>query len=115
MASGTAFLAAQLTDVAIFDRLRGGAWWRAPLFSTLAGSLIDTVLFFSIAFSAGLAWIAPSVDVAWANEPVPVLGLGPVAPLWVSLAIADLSVKLALALLALAPFRIAVLHFLRRA
>jgi uncharacterized integral membrane protein (TIGR00697 family) len=115
MASGTAFLAAQLTDVAIFDRLRGGAWWRAPLFSTLAGSLIDTVLFFSIAFSAGLAWIAPSVDVAWANEPVPVLGLGPVAPLWVSLAIADLSVKLALALLALAPFRIVVLHFLRRA
>jgi uncharacterized integral membrane protein (TIGR00697 family) len=114
-ASGTAFLAAQMLDVAIFDRLRQGAWWRAPLVSTLVASLLDTALFFTIAFSAGLAWIAPSVDVAWANAPVPVLGLGPVAPLWVSLAIADLSVKLALALLALAPFRIALLHFVRRA
>jgi len=28
--SGTAFLAAQLLDVAIFDRLRAGSWWRAP-------------------------------------------------------------------------------------
>jgi uncharacterized integral membrane protein (TIGR00697 family) len=115
LASGTAFLAAQMLDVAIFDRLRQGAWWRAPLVSTLFASLLDTALFFTIAFSAGLAWIAPSVDVAWANAPAQVLGLGPVAPLWVSLAIADLSVKLALALLALAPFRIALLHFLRRA
>jgi uncharacterized integral membrane protein (TIGR00697 family) len=114
IASGTAFLAAQLLDVAIFDRLRHGAWWRAPLVSTLAGSLVDTALFFAIAFSAGLAWIAPSVDVAWANEPVPILGVGPVAPLWVSLAVADCAVKLALALIALAPFRAATLRFASR-
>ena len=45
--SATAFLVAQLLDVAIFDRLRGGAWWRAPLASTLIGSTVDTILFFS--------------------------------------------------------------------
>jgi uncharacterized integral membrane protein (TIGR00697 family) len=113
--SGTAFLAAQLIDVAVFDRLRAGAWWKAPLVSSVIGSLVDTALFFAIAFSAALAWIAPAVDVGWANAPVPVLGLGPVAPLWVSLAIADLMVKLTLALVALAPYRRALTHFLRRA
>ena len=52
--------------------------------------------------------IAPGVDVAWANEALPVLGVGPVAPLWLSLALADWVVKLALALVALAPFRMIV-------
>lgn len=104
--SGVAFLAAQLTDVTIFNRLRTGSWWRAPLVSSLFGSALDTALFFSIAFSAGLAWIAPSVDVAWANAPVSLVGLGPVAPLWVSLAAADFAVKLAIALIALIPFRL---------
>ena len=50
--SGLAFLTAQLLDVAIFDRLRAGRWWRAPLASTLVGSTVDTALFFTIAFSA---------------------------------------------------------------
>ena len=48
--SGVAFLAAQLLDVSIFAALRGGAWWRAPLISTLIGSTVDTALFFGIAF-----------------------------------------------------------------
>ena len=34
------------------------------------------------------------------------LGVGPVAPLWVSLAFADWLVKLAIALVALIPFRL---------
>ncbi len=106
LGSGVAFLTAQLVDVAIFDRLRSGRWWRAPLVSSLAGSAIDTALFFTISFSAGLSFLAPGVDVGWANEVVPVLGQGPAAPLWVSLAIADFGVKLALALVALVPFRI---------
>lgn len=105
IASGTAFLLAQMVDVGIFDRLRDGAWWRAPLASTLAGSTLDTAVFFTIAFSAALAFPAAMGDVAWANEPVPLLGAGPVAPLWVSLAVADWAVKLSLALIALAPFR----------
>jgi uncharacterized integral membrane protein (TIGR00697 family) len=33
LGSGTAFLVAQLTDVLVFDRLRKGSWWRAPLVS----------------------------------------------------------------------------------
>ena len=105
IASGTAFLVGQLLDVAAFDRLRAGSWWRAPLVSSILGSVVDTLLFFTIAFSAGLAFIAPGVDVGWANEPVALLGAGPVAPLWVSLAVADFLVKLAIAVFALAPFR----------
>ncbi len=106
--SGVAFLAAQLLDVAIFNRLRSGTWWRAPLVSSLIGGTVDTALFFSIAFSAHLAWIAPGVDVAWANEVVPLLGRGPQAPLWVSLALADFAVKTLIALVGLVPFRLAL-------
>ena len=70
---------------------------------------IDTAIFFPLAFSAGLAFIAPGVDVAWANETVPLLGRGAGgAALDVSLAIADFVVKLAIAVFALAPFRAAL-------
>jgi uncharacterized integral membrane protein (TIGR00697 family) len=106
--SAIAFLVGQLLDVAVFNRLRAGSWWRAPFVSSVAGSVVDTVIFFSLAFSATFSVIAPQVDVAWANEPVPLLGQGPVAPLWVSLALADFSVKLAIAVFALAPFRAAL-------
>jgi uncharacterized integral membrane protein (TIGR00697 family) len=112
--SATAFLVGQLLDVSVFNRLRAGSWWRAPFVSSILGSVVDTVIFFSLAFSASLAFIAPAVDVAWANEPVPLLGAGPVAPLWVSLAIADLGVKLAIAVLALAPFRAALGWYYQR-
>lgn len=108
--SGTAFLIAQLLDVTIFSALREGRWWRAPLVSTLVGSSVDTILFFSIAFSAALTWIEPANDVGWATEPLPMLGVGPVVPLWVSLGFADWLVKLSLALVALVPFRLIVQH-----
>ena len=98
-------------DVAIFDRPRGSAWWRAPLASTLVGSSLDTALFFSIAFSASLIVLEPGNDVSWAGEILPVLGFGPLAPLWVSLAVADWGVKLTLALVALVPFRLIVKRF----
>ncbi len=111
LASGLAFLTAQLLDVAIFDKLRGGVWWRAPLASTLIGASIDTALFFSIAFSGALSFIEPANDVSWAGEMLPMLGVGPVVPLWVSLAVADWMVKIGLALLALIPFRLIVLRF----
>ncbi len=105
LGSGLAFLTAQLLDVAIFDRLRGGVWWRAPLVSTLVGASLDTAIFFSVAFSAALVWLEPGNDTSWATEAMPMFGLGPSLPLWVSLACADWLVKLGLALLALAPFR----------
>ena len=105
LGSGLAFLSAQMLDVAVFDRLRHRAWWQAPLASTLVGSSVDTALFFTVAFSGMLAMIEPGNDVSWAGEVLPLLGVGPMVPLWVSLACADWLVKLALALLALAPFR----------
>lgn len=111
LASGIAFLTAQLLDVAIFNRMRDTAWWRAPLASTLVGATVDTALFFSIAFSGALSFLEPANDVSWAGEMLPMLGAGPVAPLWVSLAVADWMVKIALALLALIPFRLIVLRF----
>ncbi|MBM3603219.1 MAG: queuosine precursor transporter [Alphaproteobacteria bacterium] len=111
LASGTAFLVAQLVDIAVFDRLRDGRWWRAPLASTLIGSALDTALFFGIAFSAALP---ADINTGWANEAVPLLGQGPVTRLWVSLAVADWLVKLCLALLALVPFRLIVRNLLRQ-
>jgi uncharacterized integral membrane protein (TIGR00697 family) len=103
--SGTAFLVAQLIDVSIFSALKNGKWWRAPLASSIVGSTLDTALFFTIAFSAALIFLEPANDVSWANEALPILGFGPVAPLWVSLAVADWGVKLTLALIALVPFK----------
>ncbi len=108
LGSGLAFLTAQMLDVAVFDRLRRGKWWKAPLASTLVGSSVDTAIFFTIAFSAALVFIEPGNDVSWAGETLPLLGIGPVVPLWVSLATADWLVKLSLALLALVPFRMIV-------
>lgn len=110
--SGLAFLSAQLLDITVFNRLRAGSWWRAPAVSTIAGSTLDTAVFFSVAFSAALAVIHPATDVAWANETLPLLGRGPVVPLWVSLAAADWSVKLAIAVFALIPYRVLVAHML---
>ena len=106
LASGLAFLVAQMLDVGIFAALREGRWWKAPLVSTLVGSTVDTAIFFSIAFSGTFAFVHPATDVSWAAEVMPLLGVGPAVPLWVSLAVADWSVKLSLALLALVPFRI---------
>ncbi len=57
MASGSAFLLAQLLDVFIFDRLRQASWWKAPIFSSVIASMVDTVLFFGLAFAGtGLPW-----------------------------------------------------------
>ncbi|MBF9031195.1 queuosine precursor transporter [Rhodobacterales bacterium HKCCE3408] len=109
--SGTAFLTAQLLDVAVFNQLRERRWWQAPVVSTIIGSSVDTALFFSIAFSSALTFLEPANDVSWANETLPLLGVGPVVPLWVSLAVADWGVKLLLALVALVPFRLIVSRF----
>ncbi|SEG29283.1 hypothetical protein SAMN04488045_2333 [Thalassococcus halodurans] len=108
--SGIAFLIAQLTDVAVFDRIRAGSWWRAPLVSSVIGSALDTALFFSIAFSQSISAFgeAADADINWAWDSVPLLLSGPEAPLWVTLALADWLVKMAIALIALIPFRLIV-------
>ncbi|MEM9763848.1 MAG: queuosine precursor transporter [Pseudomonadota bacterium] len=104
LASGTAFLVAQLLDVAVFDRLRRGSWWRAPAVSSLLGSAVDTALFFSLAFAPAFGFLGD--DTGWAQEQVPLLGLGEPVAFWVSLALGDFLVKLALIAVALVPFRL---------
>ncbi|MBE1236694.1 queuosine precursor transporter [Phaeovibrio sulfidiphilus] len=85
LASGSAFLSAQLLDIFVFDRLRNRDWWIAPLVSGVTGSVLDTVIFFSLAF------------------------YGTQSPtLWMTLAAGDLMVKLAFALFLLAPFRMLI-------
>lgn len=108
LGSGAAFLAAQLLDITIFNRFRRGLWWKAPLISPVISSTLDTAIFFTVAFSATLAFLEPGVDVGWATAPAPLLGLGPEAPFWVSLAVGDWLVKLLLAVVALLPFRLAL-------
>ena len=79
--SGLAFFISQNLDIKIFDHLRKKSWFVAPLTSSTLGSIVDTFLFFSIAFySTGVPWI--------------------------TLAIGDLIVKLTITLIMLIPFRL---------
>lgn len=106
IASGSAFLVAQLLDVSIFHRLRHSAWWQAPLLSSLVSSALDTLIFFSLAFAAPFA----VMDTMFGMEdgslpfPAPLLGVGPEVELWASLGAGDFLVKLAMAGLMLAPY-----------
>jgi len=103
VASGSAFLAAQLLDVSIFDRLRNRVWWLPPLVSTIIGSSLDTVIFFGLAFSQAAGIIGPGDD--FASEAAPLLGLFAMeAPRWVSWALGDLGVKMIVGLAMLAPY-----------
>jgi len=103
IASGTAFLLAQLLDVFVFNRLRQGRWWRAPVISSTFGSVIDTALFFSLAFAASFAFLGQSVP--FLVESAPLLGLfSTEGPRWVSLAMGDFVVKMLVALVMLVPY-----------
>lgn len=85
VASGVAFIVSQLTDVSLFNRLRAQAWWKAPLIGSVIASIIDTLLFFSLAFAG------TDLD-------------------WLPLAIGDLGVKWLMALALLAPYRAMLPH-----
>ena len=52
VASFAAYMIGQIMDITVFKRLRQNAmWWVAPACSTIAGNLIDTLSFFSLAFA----------------------------------------------------------------
>ena len=104
IASGSAFLAAQFLDVAVFDRLRKNAWWQAPFVSTVLGSVLDTVLFFSIAFAGVFASLDALFGMEDGSLAFPVALLGWQVPLWVSLAVGDFAVKIGVGLVMLAPY-----------
>jgi len=80
-ASGLAFLMGQLLDISIFTRLRRHSWWLAPAAASFLGSILDTCVFFGLAF--------------WGQ------GL-----LILTLGAGDLGVKLLVDLAMLVPFRI---------
>ncbi|MEM1040605.1 MAG: queuosine precursor transporter [Pseudomonadota bacterium] len=108
IASGTAFLLAQLLDVSVFDALRKGRWWIAPLFSSVIGSALDTVLFFALAFAPAFAMLDfGAAEPGSLGFPVPLLGLFAEVPLWVSLAAGDFIVKVMVGLAMLLPYGIA--------
>ena len=52
-ASFTAYLFGQLMDITVFAKLRSTrSWWVAPAASTFIGNLVDTIIFFGVAFYA---------------------------------------------------------------
>lgn len=52
-ASFAAYLVGQLMDITVFAKLRKQqTWWIAPAASTVIGNLVDTLVFFSLAFYA---------------------------------------------------------------
>ena len=85
IASGTAFLAAQLLDVSVFNRLREGTWWKAPLVSSVLAGTIDSLIFWVMAFGGTGEAIFPGG--------------------WVNYGVADWLVKLSITLTMLIPFR----------
>ena len=104
IASGSAFLCAQLMDITVFNGLRRKTWWKAPFAAAMFGSIVDTILFFSIAFAAPFAWIDQLTGMPdqSLSEPAAFLGLG--MPLWASLALGDLCVKFIMGTLMLIPY-----------
>lgn len=96
-ASGLAFLLAQLLDVEIFERLRRHAWWVPPFASSLVSSALDTVVFFTLAFSCSAA-IGAVLGAIGIHD-----ACGDGLP-WTSWALFDYLVKLVLAVLFIAPY-----------
>lgn len=85
VASGTAFIVAQWLDIGTFNRLRRMSWWQAPLIGSLIASVIDTLIFFFLAF-AGTEMN------------------------WLALATGDLAMKWLMAVVLLAPYRALLPH-----
>ena len=80
LASGTAFIVSQLLDVLVFNRWRRATGWKAPLIGSLVASVVDTGVFFFLAFAGS------GMD-------------------WTMLAAGDLAVKAVMAVALLAPYR----------
>lgn len=103
IASGSAFLIGQFLDITVFNRLRRQAWWQAPLAGSLAGSALDTMMFFSFAFAPFFAIFGPNDP--FALEQAPVLGvMAAEAPRWISWALGDFSAKITVGLVMLLPY-----------
>ena len=81
IASGVAFIVGQLLDIVAFNKLRAMSWWKAPLIGSFIASIVDTGIFFFLAFYGS--------DMNW-----------------LMLAAGDLSIKWLMAAVLLAPYRV---------
>ncbi|MBK9685586.1 MAG: VUT family protein [Betaproteobacteria bacterium] len=81
LASGAAFILSQIMDISALQPLAPASLWKAPLLGSLAASVLDTAVFFFLAFAG------TDLD-------------------WTLLAAGDLAVKAAMAALLLAPYRL---------
>ncbi|WP_313517939.1 7-cyano-7-deazaguanine/7-aminomethyl-7-deazaguanine transporter [Pseudomonas sp.] len=95
LASFLAYAFGQLLDIQVFDRLRRmRQWWIAPTVSTIIGNLLDTFVFFSIAF-----WHSSDPFMA-AN--------------WVEIASVDYAIKLTVSLILFVPLYGILLNWIVR-
>ena len=104
IASGSAFLVSQLIDIQIFTKLSKFQWWKAPLASSTLGSIIDTILFFTIAFSVTFSMMG--YEDSFATENIIILSGLLESPRWLMWAFGDFAVKLFVAMMLLIPFRV---------
>ena len=62
IASVTAFLISQLLDISIFNRLRQGTWWLAPVVASSIATSLDTAIFFSVGFAGtDFPWVTVAI------------------------------------------------------
>ncbi|WP_457808081.1 7-cyano-7-deazaguanine/7-aminomethyl-7-deazaguanine transporter [Kushneria sp. EE4] len=95
LASFMAYVLGQTLDIVVFDRLRQRRpWWLAPVGSTIVGNLLDTFIFFFVAF-----WQSP--------DPF-------MAEHWIEIALVDYGVKLIISLLLFLPLYAMLLVWLQR-
>ena len=85
VASGVAFIVGQLLDIVAFNKLRTMSWWKAPLIGSVVASVVDTGIFFFLAFYGS--------DMNW-----------------LTLAAGDLGIKWLMAAVLLAPYRLMLPH-----
>lgn len=84
LASFLGYISGQILDIQVFDRLRRlPQWWIAPAVSTVFGNLLDTLVFFSVAF-----WRS--------SHPF-------MAEHWVEIAAVDYAIKLGISLIVFLP------------
>ncbi|MCL4122013.1 UNVERIFIED_CONTAM: hypothetical protein GTU68_008228 [Idotea baltica] len=95
LASFFAYVFGQLLDIHVFDHLRKlKQWWWAPIASTLFGSMLDSIVFFTIAF-----WHSP--------DPF-------MAKNWIEIASVDYVVKLSISMVLFIPLYGLLLRALAR-
>ena len=94
LASLVAYFVSQNLDIRVFRRYLSRVWWIAPAASGFFGNIVDTFLFYSVAFYR-------TSDVWMATH-------------WPEIAAADLTLKIAVNLLVFVPVYGAVLSFIVR-